>query len=102
MACKAGGPGPRGVLLLEPLEAAPSAGAGAGAAGAGAGADSPPPPPGWRLLMLAERTPKQMLQVGHGTTEQPAADGPSHGGHGMPSSGTQALGKHVLSWPQSG
>lgn len=59
MACKAGGPGPRGVLLLEPLEAAPGAGAGPSA---GAGADLPPPP-GWRLLMLAERTPEQMLQV---------------------------------------
>ncbi|KAG2491906.1 hypothetical protein HYH03_009857 [Edaphochlamys debaryana] len=77
VAAKTSGPGPRGLLVLEPVPPPKSPGAGGlglgadgdaggrgrGRGGAGGGAHALPPPPGLRLVMMAERTPAQMMQV---------------------------------------
>lgn len=85
VSCKVAGPGPKGIWVLEPLApqedegaaAASSsssssshtrAGVGRGRGRAAGGASSAAVPaavaPGWRLLLLAQRTPQQMMEVG--------------------------------------
>ncbi|KXZ45400.1 hypothetical protein GPECTOR_55g306 [Gonium pectorale] len=76
VAAKPGGRGPAGLLVLEPQplppppaeqpqQQAPGRGKGRGR-DAAAAAPPPPPPPGYRLVLLAERTPAQMLRASAG------------------------------------